>query len=175
MFVSSLRAPGVRAVGKAGLAACATLLVLAWAGLRWPGAETAVRASSLSAEKKQTVRGHYRRFCSRCHGGDYTGELGRTPDFTSRSWHGRRSDSQLLVSILEGKGRGMPAYRGKLSEGQARDLVAYLREVGGVEKSGGADPGDFTRRFEELEKELRELKRQFREAGSASGKTGGEE
>jgi mono/diheme cytochrome c family protein len=175
MFVSPLTAPGVRAVGKAGLAACAALLALAWAGLRWPGAENAARASALSPKKKQAVRGHYRRFCSRCHGGDYTGEPGRTPDFTSRSWHGRRSDTQLLVSILEGKGRGMPAHRGKLSEGQARDLVAYLREVGGVETSGRADPGDFTRRFEELEKELRELKRQFREAGSASGKPAREE
>src|SRR5262245_61370692 len=110
MFVSLPTAPWARAAGKVGLAALGPLLALAWACLRWPGVENTALASSLPPEKKQTVRAHYRRFCARCHGNDHTGAAGRVPNFTSRSWQQRRSDSQLLVSILEGKGSGMPPF-----------------------------------------------------------------
>jgi uncharacterized membrane protein len=68
----------------------------------------------------------------KCHGADGTGSqvrdrLPETPDFTDASWQGRRSDAQLLASILDGKGKEMPPARGKLSEEQARSLVAYIR------------------------------------------------
>jgi uncharacterized membrane protein len=39
----------------------------------------------------------------------------------------RRSDAQLLASILDGKGKEMPPWRGKLSVEQARGLVACVR------------------------------------------------
>jgi hypothetical protein len=57
----------------------------------------------------------------------------------------------------------MPPFRRKLTEAQARDLVAYLREVGGIaSKMGKTAPKDFARQFQELRKELEELQRQFR-------------
>jgi len=169
MFVPLL-APGLRAVAKACVLVC-VLLLGGWTCLQQPTlleAQTVVLAprssSSLSPEKKRTVSGHYRRFCSRCHEPDFTGEPDRIPDFTNRGWHKRRSDAQLLSSILEGKGGQMPAYRGRLSEGEARDLVVYIREAAGLEaNSNQAGPDDFSRRFEELQKELEELRKQYRE------------
>jgi uncharacterized membrane protein len=49
------------------------------------------------------------------------------PDFTDASWQVRRSEGQFLASILNGKGKGMPGYRQKISEEQARELGAYVR------------------------------------------------
>jgi len=74
----------------------------------------------------------FQKRCVKCHGADGTGNEARDrmaeiPDFTDASWHARRSDPQLLASILNGKGDDMPPVRGKISEEQARGLVAYLR------------------------------------------------
>jgi uncharacterized membrane protein len=74
----------------------------------------------------------FRKHCVKCHGADGTGKPGRrlfpeVPDFTKPSWQRRRSDAQLLASILDGKGEGMPPVRSKISAKQARDLVAHVR------------------------------------------------
>src|SRR5262249_45216258 len=67
----------------------------------------------------------------KCHGADGTGKPARDrlpeiPDFTKPSWQARRDDAQLLASILDGKDE-MPSWRGKVSEEQARSLVAHVR------------------------------------------------
>ena len=49
------------------------------------------------------------------------------PDFASPVWQQRRSDPERTTTILEGKGTAMPTFRGKLNEGQLRDLLAHLR------------------------------------------------
>ena len=61
----------------------------------------------------------------------------------------------------------MPSFRGRLSEEQARALVARLRRAApGFVPAGrpGAEPDEFDRRFEELEEELDRLKKEFHEA-----------
>ncbi|MCI0457714.1 MAG: c-type cytochrome [Gemmataceae bacterium] len=68
----------------------------------------------------------------KCHGADGTGSPARgdrpeIPNFTKASWQARRSDAQIMASILDGKGLGMPPGRGKISAEQARGLVAYVR------------------------------------------------
>ena len=68
----------------------------------------------------------------KCHGADGTGNKARDrlpeiPDFTNVSWQARRTDARLLESILDGKGEDMPPVRGKISEQQARGLVAFVR------------------------------------------------
>jgi hypothetical protein len=67
----------------------------------------------------------------KCHGSDGTGSPARDrlpeiPDFTKSSWQARRSDAQLLASILDGKDE-MPSWRDKIGEEQARSLVAHVR------------------------------------------------
>jgi mono/diheme cytochrome c family protein len=110
----------------------------------------------------------YRRFCARCHGADFSGrdwrDNGRRiPNFTSATWQKTRSDAQLLVSILEGKGTHMPAFSGRLRQEQARNLVRLARKARSTKPtSAGANPTDFATHYAELQKELEKLRKQFR-------------
>jgi mono/diheme cytochrome c family protein/uncharacterized membrane protein len=74
----------------------------------------------------------FRQHCLKCHGADGTGSpvrgrLPAVPNFTDASWQARRTDAQLLASILDGKGVEMPPWRKKISGEQARSLVAHVR------------------------------------------------
>jgi hypothetical protein len=84
------------------------------------------------------------------------------PDFTVRPWHERRTDSQLIVSILEGKGTDMPSFRDKLPREQVRDLVAFLRGFapGSTPQPAAAPADDFEARFRQLMEEFEGLRRQ---------------
>ncbi len=112
--------------------------------------------------------------CARCHDGDGTGRSSRDnfseiPNFRSHKWQTSRSDAQLLVSILDGKGTHMPAYRGKVSDAEARQLVSTIRALDPTPMPTTAravadeSSDDFERRFRQLQEELNELKKQFRE------------
>jgi mono/diheme cytochrome c family protein len=114
-------------------------------------------------------RGIFQRICKSCHGSDGRGTTLRDqtpsiPDFTSQVWQQRRSPPQLSTTILEGKGTVMPAFRGKLNEGQIRDLVTYLRAFAPQPASASAGPEtDFKRRFGQLTQELDDLKKQYQD------------
>jgi uncharacterized membrane protein len=49
------------------------------------------------------------------------------PDFTNVSWQARRTDEQLLASIVSGKGADMPPASEEIGQEGARQLVAYVR------------------------------------------------
>jgi len=104
--------------------------------------------------------------CSSCHGADGKGSVVRDslpaiPDFTARAWQESRTDPQLVVSILEGKGADMPAFQDKLAREQARDLVAFLRAFApGTTQPAGAASDDFEARFRQLMEEFQGLQRQ---------------
>jgi mono/diheme cytochrome c family protein len=105
------------------------------------------------------------------------------PDFTDHAWQQSRSKAQLMVSILEGKDRLMPANRGMVSDELAADLVAYVRTfdpsrpppvqaaaAGTVSAEGAlADipAGDFEVAFNTLVKRFDDLKRQEGELAAA--------
>ena len=66
--------------------------------------------------------------CSACHGD--TGKGGRGSDLTSGQWKFGASDDELVSNIRNGiAGTQMPAI--KLSETDARKVVAYLRRLSG--------------------------------------------
>jgi mono/diheme cytochrome c family protein len=108
--------------------------------------------------------------CARCHDQDGTGsELRSTtptlPNFTELRWQQRRSDAQMVVSILEGRGTRMPAFGDRLSRVDARALVAHIRTLAPQEAVGVtvvAIP-DVHDRFRELEEEFERLRKQFHE------------
>jgi hypothetical protein len=52
------------------------------------------------------------------------------PDFTSHTWQQSRENPQLAVSILDGKGKFMPSFRGRVKADQVFDLVGYVRAFG---------------------------------------------
>jgi mono/diheme cytochrome c family protein len=128
-----------------------------------------------SEEGRAFATKFFRRSCARCHSEDFTGADARDltpeiPDFTSAAWQTSRSDAQLLVSILEGKGRRMPAYHGRLDRGKARALVAYVRQAGPPRPEPASPPDDFERRFAELQQQLEELREQYRRLLEAAQK-----
>jgi mono/diheme cytochrome c family protein len=124
------------------------------------------------------------------------------PDFTSASWQRSRSKVQLMISILDGKDRQMPANRGVVSEGRAADLVAYIRTFAPVAQPkptrvaptetararvaptetapaetapAETDSGDFETEFNKLAKQFDDLRRQGRELALASAKVSSEQ
>jgi mono/diheme cytochrome c family protein len=135
------------------------------------------QAEKPAPEKRAPTAGGtalFRRHCARCHDQDGRGRTTREsgseiPDFTNSAWQKQRSDPQLLVSILDGKGAEMPPWRGKVSEEQARGLVATVRTFAPTRsRPEDSSPTDFDKNYRRLQKELDELQRQFRELSEAS-------
>lgn len=114
----------------------------------------------------------FQQYCIVCHGPDGTGSPMRAsmpmiPNFTSSDWGGQRTNPQLKISILDGKGALMPSNRGRVSAEEANDLVAYVRAFGS--KAYAVQPQATDSNFEksyrqlelqwlELEKEMQKLK-----------------
>jgi len=118
------------------------------------------------------ARSLFGRFCISCHGQDGRGEVMRgripgMPDFTSPAWHGRRSDTEMNCSVLEGKGTAMPSFRGKLRDTQVRELVAYVRSIAPeLPRSNPRSTAEFRRRFQQLREQMDHLDRQYRALSS---------
>jgi mono/diheme cytochrome c family protein len=116
----------------------------------------------------------FQRFCVKCHASDGTGggmrqSLPTIPDFTVHSWQAARNDPQLIVSVLDGKGAGMPAFRDKLSRDQVRDLIALVRAFDPLQtRSAATSPDEFEARFRELEREFDGLSQKIRALSSSS-------
>jgi cytochrome c6 len=74
----------------------------------------------------------YKSKCATCHGPDGSGNvpMGKTlavPDLTSSDVQ-KQTDAQLTDSVTNGKGKKMPAYKGKLTDDQIKSLVGFIRE-----------------------------------------------
>jgi cytochrome c6 len=72
--------------------------------------------------------------CAACHAADgsgnsATGKALATPDLRSDEVQ-KQTDAQLIDSVTNGKGKKMPAYKGKLTDDQIKQLVGYIRELG---------------------------------------------
>jgi mono/diheme cytochrome c family protein len=140
-------------------------------GLKAPAAEPAPPTpAAQSAARTSAAAGLFRQYCLVCHGADGRGAAIRPsmppiPDFTSRAWQAEGSNPRLAVSILEGKGTLMPAFRGRVGENQADDLVAYVRAFG-PEGAAAREPalgtGEFEKQYRQLEAEWDELQKQMR-------------
>jgi mono/diheme cytochrome c family protein len=75
----------------------------------------------------------YKAKCAICHADDGSGNspAGRqmkVPDLRSDEVQ-KESDAQLIDATTNGKGKKMPAYKGKLSDDQIKQLVVYIREL----------------------------------------------
>jgi hypothetical protein len=87
------------------------------------------------------------------------------PNFTAADFQRTHSDAQLQASILDGKGALMPANRGRVTEAEARDLVAYVRSFGPPGSQGvqlGSD--DFEKRFNALQAQWEALNKELQTA-----------
>jgi mono/diheme cytochrome c family protein len=175
--------PSVRRPGLCGLLVllglgtnCLAELTATQAQAGRSAAEPARRSDRPPAERLQAARRVFERHCSSCHGDDGTGSalrqtVSQIPDFTSRGWQTRRTDAQLVGSILEGKGARMPAFHRKLGEDSAQDLVSLIRTFDrtydpAATRRQAVSPEEFERRLRQLDAELEDLKKQYRDAAS---------
>lgn len=76
----------------------------------------------------------YQQYCHVCHGVDGDGEgimtdlIGIAPmDHTNPNETNHLTNAVIIKSILDGKGRFMPAWRGILNQSDAEALVSYIR------------------------------------------------
>lgn len=72
--------------------------------------------------------------CALCHGKDGAGlpnwrSLGQ-PDFTKPEWQNAHNDAQIADAIKNGKGKFMPAFKGKLSDEETGAVVQRIRAFG---------------------------------------------
>ena len=122
--------------------------------LGFPVAESALPASPAQSAPNQSAqnvdpvaleqgRVYYAQLCMSCHGthGDGLGEwayrVAPRPANLTRERTRRRSDAQLYEIISEGlPGTAMIGWKRQLSDGQRRQLVAYVRSLS---QHGGKD------------------------------------
>lgn len=105
--------------------------------MRWTGltVKMAVIAASLlfnhaHAGDLSAVRGQdlYDSYCGACHGFNGSPLMPNAPDFAGGE-RMDKSDSELLDSIRDGKGRAMPAWLGILSNEECEAVLQYIREA----------------------------------------------
>jgi|SRR5262245_30722516 len=92
------------------------------------------RSGSVGAFSLQDGGTLYGQKCAICHGKDGKGtpawKAKGQPDFTDAKYQGSVSDQQISASIRDGKGKFMPAFKGKLTDEQISSLVPVVRAFG---------------------------------------------
>lgn len=73
----------------------------------------------------------YKAKCAMCHGQDGlattpVAKMMSVPSFKSPAV-AKMSEADMLASVNNGKGK-MPAYKGKLTDAQIHDVIAYIRQ-----------------------------------------------
>jgi mono/diheme cytochrome c family protein len=131
---------------------------------------TAKRSPTKSGAVGRTV---FKMRCTKCHGSQGKGDemrdvLPEIPDFTNAHWQKRRTVAELTVSILDGKGKKMPAFADSLTKEEARELAVFVGTLSKAEPADALAPetDELQRRFYELKREFERLRKQFDELDS---------
>jgi quinol-cytochrome oxidoreductase complex cytochrome b subunit/mono/diheme cytochrome c family protein len=88
----------------------------------------------------------YRAYCLGCHDTDGRGKIAPKamqkdmPDFADPKWQAKRTDAELLNSILNGKGQFMLPMKDKLSPAEAKLLAGFVREFARGKKPVKVEP-----------------------------------
>jgi cytochrome c oxidase cbb3-type subunit III len=75
--------------------------------------------------------------CSGCHS---NGGGGMGPALMDDKWRYGNNPEDIYTSIMAGRPNGMPAFKGRINEDQAWQLVAYVRSMSGWARKDAA-PG----------------------------------
>jgi mono/diheme cytochrome c family protein len=75
----------------------------------------------------------YKAQCAKCHGADGLAATPMAKAMKVLSFKDpamvKASDAQFIASTTDGKGKMMPAYKGKLTDAQIKDVIAYIRTL----------------------------------------------
>ena len=75
----------------------------------------------------------YKTKCAMCHGADGLAATPIAKNLKVLSFKApamvSATDAQFIASTANGKGAKMPAYKGKLTDAQIKDLVSYIRTL----------------------------------------------
>jgi cytochrome c oxidase cbb3-type subunit 3 len=94
-------------------------------GLGWALASPAAAADG----NAKTGKAVYEKHCVACHGKTGKG-IGTLPNLSDARTLAGRADAQLFEKITDGgRGSGMPAWGGVLSEQQRWDVLAYIKTL----------------------------------------------
>lgn len=113
----------------------AIFLLITLASMACSGCEKKARAEHADG------KGLFESTCARCHGPDGNGGLplfdgGPSPrNFRDRAFHASHTDEQIKLTIVNGKGIGMPPFGTTFTDAQLDALVAHVRGFD-PEKSG---------------------------------------
>jgi mono/diheme cytochrome c family protein len=85
---------------------------------------------ALASAEQKDVKLFYQRTCAACHGLDGSGKGLNGQKLPGRvlsdvRWQGSKKDSELVKSILNGKG-GMPSFQSQLSEVEVETMVTEV-------------------------------------------------
>ena len=96
----------------------------------------ALSGGGLGCEKKSEAaeaRDLFASTCARCHGADGAGGLpqvagGAAPrNFHDHEFQRTHTDAQIKLTIVNGKGTGMPGFGATFSDEQLKGLIAHVR------------------------------------------------
>lgn len=80
----------------------------------------------------QSAAGLYKSKCVMCHGADGKGATPMGPKIGVRDFKSpvvaKETDAEMFTLTKDGKNK-MPAYKGKLTDAQIKDLVKYIRTL----------------------------------------------
>jgi mono/diheme cytochrome c family protein len=80
----------------------------------------------------QSAADLYKTKCAMCHGADGKGATPMGPKIGVRDFHSpavaKETDAEMIALTTGGKNK-MPAYKGKLTDDQIKDLVKYIRAL----------------------------------------------
>ena len=92
------------------------------------------RTVSVNSASVEDGAALYGQKCAICHGkggqGTAAWKAKGQPDFTDSKYQASVTDQQISNSIRDGKGKYMPAFKGKLTDQQISSLVAQVRAFG---------------------------------------------
>lgn len=106
--------------------------VLVWAGTSLLAVVLGLLSLSTTARAQSDGAALFKAKCAPCHGADGKGQTPMGKAVKARDLGSeevqKESDAQLTEIVNNGKGK-MPGYKGKLTDAQIKDLVAFVRTL----------------------------------------------
>ncbi|MDQ5846780.1 MAG: cytochrome c [Acidobacteriota bacterium] len=93
-----------------------------------------VQSGEVSVSSARSAAQLYSKNCASCHGKDgraktLKAKFNHARNLTNSEWQNDVSDERIFNSVMNGKGKKMPAFGKKFSEQEIESLVSYVRAL----------------------------------------------